>query len=191
MKNQSRLDTLTGCLNLWVHMTNKQHVAASIVETLEKSGLSEALEVEGVSFIQPGEDLVDTSRKNAQKLWRWLGQYDGVETNKEKIFDLEQVIVAAMPLDLRVAYLTNIYGDTGVAISPICVTKDQRIDMARMVQVMMKEDTDAHVALMDLAQNPNEQFAQRTKNEIREAISVHVNVLTELEKMFTGSEASH
>lgn len=191
MKNQSRLDVLTGYLNLWVHISNKQHVAASIVETLEKSGFRETLEAEGISFTQSG-DTIDQARKNAQKLWRWLGQYDGVETNKERLFDLEQIIVAAFPLDIRVAYLTNIYGDTDIAISPIYHTQDHQIDLKRMIQLMMKEDTEAHLAVMDLNENKhNMVFIEKTRTEIREAISVHVCVLNELDSMAKSIESRH
>lgn len=191
MKTQSRLDVLTGYLNLWVHVTNKQHVAASIVETLDKSGFRETMEAEGISFTQAG-DTVDQARKNAQKLWRWLGQYDGVETNKERLFDLEQIIVAAFPLDLRVAYLTNIYGDSELAISPIYHTQEHQIDLKRMIQIMMKEDTEAHLAVMDLTENKqNPVFIEKTRAEIREAISVHVCVLNELDMMVKALGNSH
>jgi len=171
MKIRSRIDQLKGAVCDWVAQTNKQHVAASIVDTMRGNGLEDMLADQGITFSR-GDDIFKNARVDAQKIMRWLGFYEDAPVNKTALFDLESVIVAAMPLELRVRYLQDAYLLSYLAISPRCETDDRRVDMATVVQLMIKENAEAQVAMLNIKKQAHPGELENAYRELTESISV-------------------
>jgi len=179
MKIKSRLENLTHHINLWTALNGKQHVAASLVEVIENSDYKDVLAAEGITFAR-SNDVFKDARVNAQKFFRWLGSYDGIETHKEHLFDIEAVIVQAMPEHIRISYLTSVYSPAGVMVSPKCVTETTTVDLTRVMQLIVKEDAEALTALMVLSSNRDQAHPsalESAEKELTESIAIKTATL--------------
>lgn len=186
MKTESRLNTLKHHLDTWVQRTNLQHVAMCVLDTVNELHLQDMLKDEDITLKQT-LDPTNDARINAQKISRWMGANEKGTPNYERLFAMEQVFVAAMPSDIRVSYLNEVYSPASVAISCQVETKNHSVDLSNVVKNMIKEDTDVHLAMLELGQNTNVIQLQKARKELNEAISIKVNTLkaieTELEKI--------
>jgi len=177
MKIKSRLENLTHHINLWTALNGKQHVAASLVEVIENTPYKDILAAEGITFAR-SNDVFKDARVNAQKFFRWLGSYDGIETHKEHLFDIEAVIVQAMPEHIRISYLTAVYSHASVSISKSCTFEStDQVDLSVIAQVMIKEDADSQIAILKLSESIHIHALENAEKEITEAIAVKASTL--------------
>lgn len=172
MKQRSRLQYLIKAINAWLELpkTSRSIITAQIVDSVGKLGLSESLAEQGIAFASSDNPYNDM-RVNAQKVFRWLGLYTECETNPERLFFVEQAIVAALPESIRLNYLADIYGDSGVVFSPRLDAGDNELDAIHMATYLMKEQGEAQLAVVKLQEEYSEQQLEEAIREVSEGIS--------------------
>ena len=184
MKQRSRLDLLMFAINRWLEQpkTNRSNIAAEIVQAAEDCGLTEQLANEGIVF-NCTEDIYNDMRVNAQKIFRWLGQYDGLHPFHDRLWHIEIAILGAMPEDLRLNYLTDVYSLIGVLV---CARQQggNRIDVTRMAASLTKEQMEAQISVIELGASPDLSATKTAYREVSEAVATGTAVLGELEKTF-------
>lgn len=172
MKQRSRLQCLVKAINTWLELpkTSRSIITADIVESVERLGLTEPLAEQGIAFASSDNPYNDM-RVNAQKLFRWLGLYTECETNPERLFFVEQAIVAALPESIRLDYLADIYGRCDVCFSPVLKAESHDIDAVHMATYLMKEQGEAQLAVVKLQEEYSEQQLEDAIKEVSEGIS--------------------
>ncbi|WP_431688936.1 hypothetical protein [Hahella sp. NBU794] len=185
--NKHRLVILTKHLNRWLEKANVSQTAAAqeIVEQFRALGLDKELQAEDIFFMDTGDVFTDANT-NRQKIFRWLGYMDnGTKKSMGRLWLVEQAIVAAMPADIRVAYLNEVFGDCGVCISSLSQDRScSRLDVSRVVESMIKEDSEAQIALLKLGVSPTPAQVCDAHLELRESVGTQLAVLDWLERKF-------
>ncbi|MFT6910060.1 MAG: hypothetical protein ACJAS1_006788, partial [Oleiphilaceae bacterium] len=117
MKQRSRLDLLMKAINAWLELpkVSRSAMATAVVQAVDDLKLATVLAKEGIAFTY-SDDIFNDARVNAQKIFRWLGQYEGQHAVPERLFHVEQALLAAMPVELRIGYLNDVYGMVGVTV---------------------------------------------------------------------------
>lgn len=114
MKQESqdcaRLDALRYAVDRWLSRgdVNRNAVALEFLEVLSQLDFAE------VSFSEH-PDLYERSRAVAQKLFRWLGSDEHVSADLGRLFQIEALLVEALPADIRLDYLSRVYPSVMVA----------------------------------------------------------------------------
>ena len=184
MKQRSRLDLLMVAVNRWLEhpKASRSKITAEIVQAAEDFGLTKQLANEGITFNRT-DDIYNDMRVNAQKIFRWLGQYEGVHPFHDRLWHIEVAILGAMPEELRLAYLNDVYGVIGALV---CARQQdgQNIDATRMAASLTKEQMEAQVSVIELGDRPDLWAAQTAHREVSEAVATGTAVLGELERVF-------
>ncbi|MGE4259982.1 hypothetical protein [Shewanella sp.] len=172
MKRKSRMALLESAVHRWLELpkVSRRVLAAAVVDAAKQLGFTELLAAEGITFANTADPYND-GRINAQKIFRWLGQYEENNPMPERLWHVEQVLLAAMPLDLRLQYLNAVY-----AVCRVTVVADGVSDgvvVARgymaMAAAMTKENAEAQVAVIDLGAEPSKQQVVQCHQELRES----------------------
>ena len=185
MKTQSRLDLLMRVIHrvLELPRMTKLAFAMDVVASVERLGMKGLLADEGITFANTG-DVHNDARVNAQKLFRWLGQYEGQHPIVERLFYVEQAILGAMPVHLRMKYLNDVYGCVGVT-----VVADQRpgnsvLKPVDMAVSLTKENSEAQVAVIHLGMAPSREQVTTAHRELKESAATTLASMALLEQEF-------
>lgn len=167
-RSQNRLAILRRYLDAWATMPrhNRSIVAEIIVEKFDEMGLAEHLPGTGVEFIAT-EDHHHDMRVRGQKIWRWLGAYDEAKAQPDRLFFAEQAIVAAMPEPIKIAYLGEVY-----FAADVCISQHQAgesINPRQMARLLIKENSEAQAALVDLNPSSTQEDIDCALQELRES----------------------
>ena len=108
---------------------------------------------------------------NGQKLFRWLGLYDGINSFPERLWVIEPAMLAAMPKDIRVEYLNAVFGVSGVFVCNRS-TEDGDLDRVRLAASLTKEQMEAQLSVIELSANPAVQAAEAAHKEVSEAVAM-------------------
>ncbi|MCU8034395.1 MULTISPECIES: hypothetical protein [unclassified Shewanella] len=155
-------------------------LAMDVVEAVDRLGLSEVLAAEGISFART-QDVHNDARVNAQKLFRWLGQYEGQHPQAERLFHVEQALVAALPEHLRVQYLNDVFGCAGVTVIADQVTDGHVLHVADMAAQLTKENSEAQIAVIHLADAPKREDLLKAHRELKESAATTNGSIAALE----------
>ncbi|MFB2670028.1 hypothetical protein ACE02U_14760 [Shewanella xiamenensis] len=156
------------------------NLAMDFVAAVERLGLTEVLAAEGISFART-DDVHNNARVNAQKLFRWLGQYEGQHPQVDRLFHIEQALVAALPEHLRVQYLNDVFGCTGVTVIADRMSDGHVLHVADMAAQLTKENAEAQVAVIHLGPNPSKEFVQHAYRELKESAATTQGSMAALE----------
>jgi hypothetical protein len=185
MKQKSRLDLLMKAINTWLELpkVSRSAMATAVVQAVDDLKLATVLAKEGITFTY-SDDIFNDARVNAQKIFRWLGQYEGQHAMPERLFHVEQVILAAMPVELRVGYLNDVYNMVGVTVVVDHVSDAMSLSAYDMAATLTKENCDAQVAVIHLGINPCRHQVETAHRELRESRAVTSMSLDVLERKF-------
>jgi len=169
-KNDSRLNLLMKTIHRVLELPKMTRFALAIdfVAAVERLGLSEVLAAEGISFAS-SQDVHNDARINAQKLFRWLGQYEGQHPQADRLFHVEQALVAALPEHLRVQYLNDVFGCTGVTVIADRMSDGHVLHVADMAASLTKENAEAQVAVIHLGPAPKREQLVAAHRELKES----------------------
>ena len=169
-KNDSRLNLLMKTIHRVLELPKMTRFALAIdfVAAVERLGLSEVLAAEGISFAST-QDVHNDARINAQKLFRWLGQYEGQHPQADRLFHVEQALVAALPEYLRVQYLNDVFGCTGVTVIADRMNDGHVLHVADMAASLTKENAEAQVAVIHLGEEPKREQLVAAHRELKES----------------------
>lgn len=169
-KNDSRLNLLMKTIHRVLELPKMTRFALAIdfVAAVERLGLSKVLAAEGISFAS-SQDVHNDARINAQKLFRWLGQYEGQHPQADRLFHVEQALVAALPEHLRVQYLNDVFGCTGVTVIADRMSDGHVLHVADMAASLTKENAEAQVAVIHLGCEPKREQLVAAHRELKES----------------------
>lgn len=169
-KNDSRLNLLMKTIHRVLELPKMTRFALAIdfVAAVERLGLCEVLAAEGISFAST-QDVHNDARINAQKLFRWLGQYEGQHPQVDRLFHVEQALVAALPEHLRVQYLNDVFGCTGVTVIADRMNDGHVLHVADMAASLTKENAEAQVAVIHLGPAPKREQLVAAHRELKES----------------------
>lgn len=181
-KSVSRLSLLMRTIHrvLELPKMNRFGLAIDFVAAVERLGLNEVLATEGISFART-TDVHNDARVNAQKLFRWLGQYEGQHPQAERLFHVEQALVAALPVDLRVAYLNDVFGCAGVTVIADQISDGHVLHVADMAAQLTKENAEAQIAVIHLGAAPSCDELLKAHQELKESAATTQGSITALE----------
>lgn len=155
-------------------------LAMDFVAAVERLELTEVLAAEGISFART-DDKHNNARVNAQKLFRWLGEYGGQYPQVDRLFHIEQALVAALPEPLRVQYLNDVFGCTGVTVIADRMTDAHVLHVADMAASITKENAEAQVSVIHLEPNPSKEFVLHAYCELKELAATTLDSMAALE----------
>ncbi|MDR9767214.1 hypothetical protein RJP56_14215 [Shewanella baltica] len=169
-KKDSRLNLLMKTIHRVLELPKMTRFALALdfVAAVERLGLSEVLAAEGISFAS-SQDVHNDARINAQKLFRWLGQYEGQHPQADRLFHVEQALVAALPEHLRVQYLNDVFGCTGVTVIADRMNDGHVLHVADMAASLTKENAEAQVAVIHLGCEPKREQLVAAHRELKES----------------------
>lgn len=166
-KTINRLAILRRHLDNWAGQPrhNRQLVAELVVEKFTALGMAEHLPGTGVEF-SSSDDLSGDMRTHAQKLWRWLGAFEECKPGPDKLWYIEQAIVAALPPALRIAYLHDVYTDAAITVA----IDVQGGDTLMALDAVISEGADATRALVALVDGVDPGELGTAERELKESI---------------------
>jgi len=181
-KTTNRLAILRRHLDRWAGQPrhNRQLVAELIVEKFIELGMADHLSGTGVEFSH-SDDLSNDMRTHAQKLWRWLGAFEECKPGPDKLWYIEQAIVAALPAALRVRYLHDVYADAGITVA-IDVLSGETL-MA--LDAVISEGADATRALVALVDGVDPGELATAEKELMESIGASQAALKHVRELKT------
>ncbi|MCS6179776.1 hypothetical protein [Shewanella baltica] len=196
-KKDSRLNLLMKTIHRVLELPKMTRFALAIdfVTAVERLGLSEVLAAEGISFAST-QDVHNDARINAQKLFRWLGQYEGQHPQADRLFHVEQALVAALPEHLRVQYLNDVFGCTGVTVIADRMNDGHVLHVADMAASLTKENAEAQVAVIHLGSEPKREQLVAAHRELKESAATTQASMAALELAYPylashGGKAAH
>ena len=186
-RSQNRLAILRRYMDAWADMPrhNRSLVAEIIFEKFNELGLAEFIAGTGVEF-SSSDDYSKDMRVRGQKLWRWIGAYEETKPQPDKLFYLEQVIVAAMPEPIRIAYLGEVYTASNLSIAIYQGWGGN--SPANIAKALIKENAEAQAAVVTLsADSTHEEFATALR-ELRESAAATRAAIVVIEPMSEGKQ---
>lgn len=159
---------------------NRLALAMDVVAAVDRLGLADVLAAEGITFART-DDVHNNARVNAQKLFRWLGQYEGQHPQTDQLFYIEQALVAALPDHLRVQYLNDVFGCTGVTVIADRLSDGHVLHVSDMAAQLTKENAEAQVAVIHLANSPSHDDLINAHRELRESAATTQGSIAALE----------
>lgn len=191
MRNEShktKLATLMHFVDQWkVRVGSREAVALAIVETHREHGLEE---VTGIRFEVNGDPF--TLAKNAaDRIFRWLD-----DKTKETNFmpaNFEQSVLAAMPEDLRYAYMCELMRPLGYSPRKFIYCIGDNFDAVERVKAINKEGAEALQAVITLSANMTKEAMFVAHKELSESIGTQRAARAALEGLMAekGVEVPH
>lgn len=182
---QSRLEILRETLEKWRHMEgwNRDAVGMAVIQAVGDLDLWDDLAMEGITFKDAG-DLTKNTATRAQKIYRWVGCYSEATAQPKKLFFVEQAIVAAMPDDLKIRYLNQVYSGARV-----CFGAQRSGGMTSTIQAiksLSKESSEAERAMIDLLDGATAIELQAAEKELGEMMIATQNAITTVVELKAG-----
>lgn len=118
---------------------------------------------------------------NAKKIFRWFGEYDVHRAYPEKLFLIEQAIVAAMPESLRLSYLNDVYKGANVLFSKR-PDPTSEMEVAAVAANVTKENSEAVVALINHHTRPTRKSKAKAIRELEEAVGASIAAVITLKR---------
>ncbi|MCX4025076.1 hypothetical protein H0A36_23400 [Endozoicomonas sp. SM1973] len=169
VSHRNRITLLLKYIHRWLDhpKMSRSLVGEEIVKIFYELNFDEALIKEGIQFLRTN-DVSNDMRTHAQKIFRWLGYYEEVKPSPSKLFFVEAVIVAALPLDLRMAYLNEVYDVAGVYIG-VKQSSSEGICSQTMAARLTKENMEAQLSVIELGHNPTADAVKNAHRELKES----------------------
>jgi len=137
----------------------------------------------GVEFSFVG-DAYTQAKKAAQKLFRWLDADGTLPAG------MVSSILAAMPLDVRLHCLNQMFRPLGVEARSLEPVAPARFDGMRHLQAMIKENSEAQSAVVLAASVQTPEAIRVAIREVSESIEVDLNTKRSLEAALQESSVS-
>ena len=187
MKTRTRFERLTIAIDAWLKKSDvdRQIMTILVAEHAKQLGFTQLLASEGITFNEGGNPS-DNIRANAQKFFRWLGYSQENKAKPGYLFALEHIIVAAMPEQIRLDYLNDVYGIAGVtAVSKLPATNNDGLAANDISAALTKEHAEAQISIIKMSSDPSLTQAKKAKRELSEAIAMGQCALSAIEEKFS------
>jgi hypothetical protein len=132
----------------------------------------------GLTFEPATRDPFERQKVNADRVFRWLDD----ETKDRTILPTNFLpsILAALPMERRLHLLNDFLRPMGVSVTSIDQVADDSFDTALHLRAMLKESSEAHLALVNVpAEQPVEalEAARREVADVQESSTKAVRAL--------------
>lgn len=145
-------------------------VGEEIIAAHERIG---GVEVSGIRFEPHTMDAYDRQRINGERIARWLD--DETKDNNLLPANFAQSILAALPVDLRLACLDEFLEPLGMAANLVVVAG--QLNPAELVKAVAREGGEATAALASLVDAAAPDELRKAQQEITEAIAALATAL--------------
>lgn len=168
--------TVMDYVNRWrkANGWSRETVSHVIVDVHRKTG---GEEITGIVFGGGHRDTFTRHKNAADRIFRWLD--DSTKDSNLLPANFVLSILAAMPMDLRVACLNDLLRSLSVAVRPFVACQD-RFDAADMLRRVIKEQSEAEMALVDLVDGATDELMRASK-ELSDVIVVVTEVQRKIE----------
>lgn len=144
---------------------SRETAASYIVEAHEALGFDIST---GIRFDPHIKDAYERMKVNSARIYRWL---DDVTTDKNLLpANFMISVLAALPLDVRVACVSEMFCCVGVVASASEAAIDEELEVNRHLPGMMKETHEALQAVVQLSSGVDEKSLLNAHQEVGEAI---------------------
>lgn len=182
-----RLGLLNKHISRWLERNgvSQSVVAQEIVEEFRRVGLDKTLQIEDIFFMNTDDVFTDVNT-NRQKIFRWLGLLDnGSKKSVGRLFLVEQAIVGAMPTEIRLDYLNEVFSDSCTCFSTDSMDRSySKLDRSQVAESMIKEGSEAQIALLRLGENPSSEQVKEAYIELKESVATNLEVLDLIEEKY-------
>jgi hypothetical protein len=180
--NQGIASVLRAEIESWRRAGNisREAVAAMVMDAHAALG-GEA--VTGVDFSFVG-DTYTQAKKGAQKLFRWLDADGTLPAG------MVQSILAALPLDLRLHCINQMFRPLGVEARSLEPVTPARFDGLSHLQAMIKENSEAQSAVVVAASSKSPDAIRAAIKEVSESIQADVDAKRALEAALLAAEST-
>lgn len=142
---------------------SRESVAQTIVETHIAAGRNSLPKLQ---FDTTG-DIYTLAKNAADRIFRWLD--DATKDSNFLPFNFEDSILAAMPADIRLAYLNDWLGSFGLAVQGVHAANGEPFNPTEHLVAVSKESSEAVGAMADLVGCPTAAKLDRAEKELMEA----------------------
>jgi hypothetical protein len=161
---KTKLSILLDYVDEWrARAGSREAVALSIVEVHVGLGMNEIPKME---FSQRG-DAFTRGKNAADRIFRWLD--DKTKDGTLMPANFETSILAAMPEDLRVAYLNDVLAPLGLVVEPVVACSDRQLDGVQHLVAVSRESSEATSALAEVVSAPTLHNLRNAERELADA----------------------
>ena len=154
---------------------SRETVSHVIVEAHQKTG---GEEITGIVFDHSRQDAFTRHKNAADRIFRWLD--DSTKDSNLLPANFLLSILAAMPMDMRVACLNDLLRSICVTVRPFVACQD-RFDAADMLRRVIKDQSEAEMALVDLVDGATYEELTKASKELSDVIVVVTDVQRRIE----------
>lgn len=145
---------------------SRETMVQFIVEAHETHGFDV---VSGIEFSPNAKDTYERMKVNADRVYRWL---DDVTTDKNLMpANFMVSVLAALPADVRVACMSEMFCSIGVVASTSDGAIDEELEVNQHLPIIMKETHEALQSVVKLNEGLDEKNLLSAHQEIGEAIN--------------------
>lgn len=158
---KSKTQTLASYVEQWQsRVGSRETIAIIVVETHYTLGLDRAT---GITF--PKRHGPKAAKVNADRIFRWVDDLTRMPAN------FESSILAAMPQDLVLRYLNEIFCSVGFVVRPKTVCVGGEDDPVKIAYGQHKESSEATSAILELCHSNKVDDLERALKETLESIA--------------------
>jgi Arc/MetJ-type ribon-helix-helix transcriptional regulator len=184
---QTLIGVIRSAVNSWRKSQDwsRETAAQQIVEAHEAIG---AHQVTGITFDLPGRDAFARAKVWGERIFRWLDD----ETKDSTLLpaNLLPSVLAALPMDQRLHCLNEMFGRLGVEVRSSDSVAPGEFDAMGHLRHMIKESSEAQVALVAAGSNPSPSVLRAALREIREEREAASRTERALEAALADAEGS-
>ena len=187
IQKQSLVETLRATVEAWRRSggsMSREAVAVCVTEAHEALGAEAAT---GIGFDSANKDCYTRAKSAAQKLYRWLGGDDEHEAKLPA--NMLPSILAAMPMESRLSFLNQVLCQVGIEARAVGRDVGGNLDVSRHLRTVMKEGSEAQLALVTLTPSANEAELLAAAKELVESAQASEAAAADLMAAITARQA--
>lgn len=139
----------------------------------------------GIRFDPDTRDVYERTKVNADRVFRWLD--DETKDTNHLPPNMLPFVLAALPVDLRIACVDEFLRPAGLTVR-LCEVAREAMDIAKVVQTVIKESGEATCALASLLDGTSPGELETAQRELTESIAVQQDALAQVESALTIRE---
>lgn len=135
----------------------------------------------GIVFAPGSSDEFNRRKANSVRIMRMLTDEPNTEFESFQLFNFAPSILAAMPQDLAMSFMSEYLAPTGLSPRSAQVTEAVTLDVPTNLCHSIKETAEANQALAELMHGADIEKLQRAQRELVEAVDAETKALKAVE----------
>lgn len=174
---KSFIAMLADCVDAWRKRCGMSQ--ATVVDEIVKA--HERIcgpQITGITF-EPNSDEYNRMKANSDRVWRWLD--DKSKDRNLLPANFIPSVLAAMPVDVRIAFLDDVLRPLGIATRSLAGQGVEDINPTALLCATIQEDAESHQAIAALNHNMDLPSLLRAQKENKDATEAHLEAGRQLE----------